>query len=321
MSNNEPPVTELPPFLGPAYLVLADFARREGIEVFKRFGAREGGFRQLFWKVQPYAITDIFRLRSVVQYLQTCLHLEGQMIECGVYKGGTSLLIASVLKRSRAAPRKLYMLDAFEGLPRPDRAVDRAYTEGTFKSDPAELARAIDALGLTGICEIRKGLFKDTLPGLAARERFMFAHIDGDLYASTVDCITHLHGSMVHGAPMVFDDYYDESGGVMRAVHEHVARTGELIHLGPVGQATVIKGMTARDARSETLKWKVPVGNGTALVDVSLENLWNVPGYVAFVHGVRKSLAGQLRAVSSYDGLFPPRPERNRPRVSRQAET
>ena len=52
---------------------------------------------------------------------------------------------------------------------------------------------------------------------------------------------------MVDGGAVVLDDYADMGGGVLRAVHEHVARTGQQVFAGPVVQAVLREGVLAKD--------------------------------------------------------------------------
>jgi hypothetical protein len=72
-------------------------------------------------------------------------------------------------------------------------------------------------------------------------------HIDCDMYYGVVDCLNHLYDSLVPGGIMIFDDYFDQGGGVEAAVNEHVAKTKELVHAGYGDQVFIVKGQTWGD--------------------------------------------------------------------------
>jgi hypothetical protein len=206
--------------------------------------------------------------------------------------------------RERAETRRhIYLCDVFSGLPTPDRAVDRRYEAGLFAVPVDEVRRAIAEFGLTELCVLRQGLFAETLPALPASQRFAFAHIDGDLYSSTTDCLTHLYPRLTDGAPIIFDDYYDQSGGVMRAVNEHATRTGEVIHLGPVGQATIIKAMTAQNADVTAFAAVLDCGSGKHSVMLSTDRLKRLTSHTAFLQETRQEFLSYLSELDRYREL------------------
>jgi O-methyltransferase len=51
-----------------------------------------------------------------------------------------------------------------------------------------------------------QGWFKDTLPALDA-DRFAVIRLDGDMYESTMDSLTHLYHRLVPGGFAIIDDY------------------------------------------------------------------------------------------------------------------
>ncbi|HUQ77176.1 MAG TPA: TylF/MycF/NovP-related O-methyltransferase, partial [Burkholderiales bacterium] len=53
-----------------------------------------------------------------------------------------------------------------------------------------------------------KGWFRDTLPG-APVQRLAVLRIDGDLYESTMDALTHLYPKLQPGGYCIIDDYHD----------------------------------------------------------------------------------------------------------------
>jgi hypothetical protein len=234
----------------------------------------------LWPKVTDLTLVDQFRADQLAWYFEQALGQPGDIIECGVYRGGVSLLLASIL-REFGIRKKVYLLDSFGGLPAPDRRYDAYYSAGWLRSDQKAVQDQIDRRGLAGYCVVKKGWFEDTLKEFDAGHRFCFVHVDCDLYSSCMDCLTQLYPKLVDGCPMVFDDYYDSSGGVQKAVDAWTAKAAEVVHLGPAPQATVIKGMTAETPGVRT--WKPANATGPIYSTTHLEGN---QAYMSFLAGM-----------------------------------
>lgn len=256
-------------------------ARHAGADYLRNYGSNNELFLRVWPLVERFTTVDAFRAESLMDYLTTALDKDGDLIECGVAQGGTSLLSALVL-REYGSSKKLYMCDSFEGLPAPDPKFDKAYKEKQFLAEISEAQSLIREHGLENYCVFRKGMFRETLHEFAADQKFCFAHIDADLYASTVDCITDVYPRMSPDSPIVFDDYYDESGGVRLAVNELAAATSEIIFLGPTGQATIVKGVTEEPATNSTCRVE-PNNNVVSGVRLSVAKLERSHPYLKFL--------------------------------------
>ena len=68
--------------------------------------------------------------------LLQCLNVRGDIWECGVYKGGTAAMIASLLRNS-VSKKKLFLFDTFEGMPETDPIKDWV-KKGVFNDTSAE---------------------------------------------------------------------------------------------------------------------------------------------------------------------------------------
>jgi O-methyltransferase len=288
--------------LGKSYLLAKYAAQHFGPSVMRKYGDATDPVLRLYDKLGTLTVNDIFRAKSLLEYLELGLRLHGDLIECGVYRCGTSVLIGLWL-RERHETRQIYLCDVFSGLPMPDRTVDRRYEAGSFAFPVDRVERTLADYGLRDLCVLRPGLFADTLPSFDERQRFAFAHVDGDLYNSTTDCLTHLYPKLVDGAPMVFDDYYDQSGGVMRAVNEHATRTGEIVHLGPVGQATIIKGMTAQNADVTTFAAVVDCGSAKHSIRLSTDRLRQLTSYATLLREAKSEFLKHVQELDRYREL------------------
>jgi O-methyltransferase len=158
----------------------------------------------------------------------------GDFVECGVWRGGSALLVADLLRRQRAEARKVWLFDSFEGH-RPPEEIDGAPAQAYLaKTDSPEyfdncrvavedVEQSARDLGLERYTEIVKGWFDESLP--ATRERIgpiALLRIDCDWYASVRTCLEQLYDQVSQGGYVIFDDYYDWDGCTI-AVHEFLA--------------------------------------------------------------------------------------------------
>ena len=186
--------------------------------------------------VRPYTMTSDGRLLQLSRDVQYVLssNIPGAFVECGVWRGGSSFLIADLLRRRGIRDRKVWMFDSFEGLP-PATDLDgqRAleFTEHPedewFLNNNAASLEEVNAaavrLGLTSYVEMVKGWFDATLP--EHRERvgqIALLRLDGDWYESVKCCWEQLYDQVAPGGLIILDDYYDWQGCAM-ATHEFLA--------------------------------------------------------------------------------------------------
>ena len=133
----------------------------------------------------------------------------GDVIECGAYRGGTSLFLA-LLGRLNGIDQKVLLMDTFAGMP-PVSVYDLGRTDGEFTppSDQVDvIRRQAEALAIAERIEIHRGLFNETFPALAARDaRFAFVHIDANIYEGTLEACRFAIPRVSPSGAVVFDDY------------------------------------------------------------------------------------------------------------------
>lgn len=81
--------------------------------------------------VKPYTLTTPERLYALIKAVKYIVQndIPGDMVECGVWKGGSMMAVAKTLLDLGHLDRKLYLFDTFEGMPEP-QDVDVSYTGG-----------------------------------------------------------------------------------------------------------------------------------------------------------------------------------------------
>jgi hypothetical protein len=176
------------------------------------------------------------RLTMPRERLEALLHLwwqvratPGAVVECGAYRGATSLLIAR-LGRLHQLPQAVLMLDTFAGMPAVS-AYDFGRAGGEFRPEPDQVAiieRQAEALGVRDRIEIHRGLFADTFAALAARPlTFALAHIDANIYQGTLEACAFTVPRVSPGGAVVFDDYNGVCDlGARLAIEEYFAGRG-----------------------------------------------------------------------------------------------
>lgn len=79
-------------------------------------------FLPIMERVKSYTMTSVermFALYKSVEYIVKA-GVSGDMLECGVWRGGSMMLVAETLRSLNDTTRTLYLFDTFDGHPKPD---------------------------------------------------------------------------------------------------------------------------------------------------------------------------------------------------------
>lgn len=171
-----------------------------------RLGRR---LQRLLRLVRPYTLSDRLRLATLYGLAREVEAdgVPGDIVECGVYRGGSAAVLAAAL--GQMTERRLWLFDTFEGLPAPseeDGELAQSF-EGMFAASVEILREVIGKVGFPWKqLKLRKGLFQDTLrQGLP--ERIALLHIDADWYESTLLTLRALYPRVSLGGIVVIDDF------------------------------------------------------------------------------------------------------------------
>ncbi|MEL6948156.1 MAG: TylF/MycF/NovP-related O-methyltransferase, partial [Pseudomonadota bacterium] len=168
------------------------------------------------WPSRAHSMAGVCRLENVRILVERALKegVPGDLIETGVWRGGCCILMRGLLAAHGVTDRRVFVADSFEGLPPPQAdkyAADKGDRHHTFE----ELKVSVDDVRLNferyGLLDEQvtflKGWFKDTLPTLDRGQRFAVIRLDGDMYGSTIDALTHLYPKLSPGGFCIIDDY------------------------------------------------------------------------------------------------------------------
>jgi O-methyltransferase len=198
-------------------------------------------FQNVWQRVNELSLLGSAKAYVIYRLAQRAMHLPGDFIECGVYRGGLSLMLGLMAKQA-GSEKRVFMCDTFAGLPQPDRGVDKAYVWGSMVCPRGAVEEYVSQLGLRSRCILEAGLFSETLPKLPHDRAYALAHLDCDLYHGTKTALEYIYPRLANGGPVILDDYYDESHGVMHAVNEFAENHQLVVHLSIWGQAFFMKG-------------------------------------------------------------------------------
>lgn len=181
-------------------------------------------------------LTQECRRSSLISLLERTLDLDGDIVECGVYRGASLRLICKTAKEASAS-KTIFGLDSFEGFPE-DNVSDqdtklfrsKARLSGKFKETddvPGRLNTFAESFGIN--LDLKKGYFEKTLPSLSDH-KFCFIHLDCDTYNSHMECFDALYDNLVPGGIIVYDDYGAEAWpGAKKAIEEFLADKPEQV--------------------------------------------------------------------------------------------
>ncbi len=193
----------------------------------------------LDWPAEAETMIGMQRLTSLQQCVETVLadDIPGDLVECGVWRGGAAILMRAVLSAYEDEKRSVWLADSFEGVPLPDAANEpNGLLAKVNKLLMPEIYAGILAVPETevranfqryGLLDDRvrflPGWFKDTLPD-APIDRIALLRLDGDLYESTLEALDALYPRLSPGGFCIIDDYVLK--GCRDAVTEYRAKHG-----------------------------------------------------------------------------------------------
>jgi O-methyltransferase len=206
--------------------IVKHLIRRAGYEVVQRHDIGDERFEQIYTTCKPYTMTTYEKLLGMylaIRYLVTN-HIEGDVVECGVWKGGSMMATTMALTGLSDTKRTIYLYDTYEGMAEPtEKDIDSQTGVGArefwkkkktehgsqwcyspldeVKANMARTEYPADRLVFV------KGKVEDTIPGSLPAQIAML-RLDTDWYESTYHELVHLFPRLVRGGVLVLDDYW-----------------------------------------------------------------------------------------------------------------
>jgi O-methyltransferase len=215
--------------------------------------------RRIVSRVAPFTMTSTERRASLIGAVDHVVRhrIEGAVVECGVWRGGSMMAVALALLARGDPSRELYLHDTFEGMSEPTD-LDRGPGGESARAQLDRAARDEAVWAVAGLEDVQANLastgyprervhlvrgkvedtIPSTLPGAIALLR-----LDTDWYESTRHELEHLYPLLAPHGVLIIDDY-GHWQGARRAVDEYFAASDEPVFLHRVDYTArlVIKG-------------------------------------------------------------------------------
>lgn len=201
-------------------------------------------FKELCGKFTMTTVESLYYTYRSVKYVIEN-DIPGDFVECGVWKGGNTMLAAMTLMSLKNTDRKIYLYDTFEGMSAPtekdinykneDAKIEWSRKEKTDHNDwcYSSLDDVKKNLYSTGYPKEKlifvKGKVEDTLPGTLP-EKVSILRLDTDWYESTYHELKHLYPLLSRYGFLIIDDY-GYWKGAREAVDNYFSENGIKIFL------------------------------------------------------------------------------------------
>jgi O-methyltransferase len=175
------------------------------------------GWFEHFWEGDALTMCSPTHLDNTQFCIEDCLErgVPGDLIECGVWRGGMSIFMRGVLAAHGVTDRKVWVADSFQGLPTPPaNSVDEVMYNfpqvvdvERFRVDLTKVKGNFARYGLLDEqVNFLPGWFNETLP-TAPIEQLAVLRLDGDYYTSTWETLESLYPKLSPGGYVIIDDW------------------------------------------------------------------------------------------------------------------
>jgi O-methyltransferase len=179
----------------------------------------------------------VLRLNTLVWAASEALRVPGDFVECGVWRGFCSAVVADYVDFDRV-PKQFYLYDTYDGIPPQydSEGHDAAsfHESGLYESVVGRFARFPNV-------RVVRGIVPDSF-AQAVPDKIAFLHIDMNSSKSEIAALEVLFDRVSPGGIIVFDDY-----GWMAYAAQHDAEDAFMRQRGhrilelPTGQGLLIK--------------------------------------------------------------------------------
>jgi hypothetical protein len=177
---------------------------------------------------------------AMKELLKLALPLDGDLAECGVFRGASAYILAKGMA-ARSRKKRLHLFDSFAGLSEPKAELDGwHWHSGDLACDLAEVASNLKQHA--SLVVFHPGWIPEKFSEVSDK-RFCFLHVDVDLFEPTRDALAFFGPRVTPGGLIVCDDYgFETCPGARRAMDEYARDSAQpVVHL-PTGQGVIFAG-------------------------------------------------------------------------------
>ncbi len=196
----------------------------------------DANMQSIVQRTRPFTMTSVERVIALVDSIRYIArnNVLGSIVECGVWRGGSSMAAAIALLECNDYRRFLYLYDTFAGMTKPSatdydcNGVSAAeHLMGTpagkgvwCEASEEDVRRNMESTGYSAaLIRYIRGRVEDTIPATMP-ERIALLRIDTDWYESTKHELEHLFPRLSQGGVLIIDDY-GHWQGARKAVDEY----------------------------------------------------------------------------------------------------
>lgn len=223
-----------------------------GYKIIKdNFNEEYAEFLDLYEFCKPYTMTSVERMYALYKGVEYVVknNIPGDFVECGVWKGGSSMLIAKTLQKFGITDRNIWMYDTYEGMVEPGE--EDKDTTGEKAHDTWTKLKKEDKSGwcVSSIEEVKnnlkttnypnqllhfvQGMVEDTIPNVMPKGNLALLRLDTDWYESTKHELEHMYPLLVSKGIFIIDDY-GHWVGAKKALDEYLLNTNQTLYLNKV---------------------------------------------------------------------------------------
>lgn len=206
-------------------------------------------FQKILAQSRPFTLTSeerMYALYAAVKYVIQA-NIAGDLVECGVWRGGSCMNAALTLLQMERRDRDIYLFDTYEGMTVPELVdvdlLGRSATQllaSPAESEPTLCYASLDIvrenMRATGYpmekIQFVQGPVETTIPARAPQQ-IALLRLDTDWYASTKHELEHLYPRLSAGGILIIDDYGHWRGS-KKATDEYFANRTPSIFMNRV---------------------------------------------------------------------------------------
>ena len=204
-------------------------------------GDAEPEFFPLYEQCCKYTMISWDRLYSLFMAVNYIVKsdIQGDIVECGVWRGGSMMMAALVLLKSGHDDRQFFLYDTFEGLPKPDDIDVDVWGHNAIEAWlPHKKTNESSDWAYASVDEVRanlertgypmknikfvKGMVEQTIPKTIPN-KIALLRLDTDWYKSTRHELEHLYPRLSRNGVLIIDDY-GHFRGSRQATDEYFAK-------------------------------------------------------------------------------------------------
>jgi hypothetical protein len=209
-------------------------------------------FLDIYTFCKPFTMTTAERMYALYKGVEYVIknNIEGDFVECGVWKGGSSMVIAKTLQKFGVTDRKIWMYDTYEGMSEPtENDKDNTGVSADILLAQSSKREATSVWCYSGLEEVKsnlastgypvkniefvKGKVEDTIPNTMPSEPIALLRLDTDWYESTKHELNYMFPLLQSAGVLIIDDY-GHWEGAKKAVDEYLLHNQVKLFLSKV---------------------------------------------------------------------------------------